>query len=119
MSYCRWSSENFQCDLYCYQSNEGYVTHVAARRHAVLPTASLEEIVMAEPSRMAALLDQYNAWSRADHDMVPIGLGYDGRTFTDDTLEEFLATVTILRQTGYRVPDYVFDAIKEEMKDDS
>ena len=29
MAYCRWSSEDYQCDLYCYESKEGYVTKVA------------------------------------------------------------------------------------------
>ena len=29
MSYCRWSSDNFQCDVYCYADvSGGYTTHV-------------------------------------------------------------------------------------------
>ena len=33
MSYCRWSSDDFQCDVYVYESVAGgFVTHVAANR---------------------------------------------------------------------------------------
>ena len=28
MSYCRWSTDDFACDLYCYESAAEYVTHV-------------------------------------------------------------------------------------------
>lgn len=32
MSYCRWSSDDFECDLYCYADvRGGYTTHVAGR----------------------------------------------------------------------------------------
>ena len=33
MSYCRWSTDNFKCDLYCYEDvNGGFTTHVASNR---------------------------------------------------------------------------------------
>ena len=33
MSYCRFSSDDYQCDVYCYASVSGYyVTHVASNR---------------------------------------------------------------------------------------
>ena len=32
MSYCRWSSDDFRCDLYIYESAAGFVIHVAANR---------------------------------------------------------------------------------------
>src|SRR5687767_6611694 len=42
MSYCRWSTDDFQCDLYCYEDvSGGFTTHVAGRRKiwdAPLPT---------------------------------------------------------------------------------
>lgn len=119
MSYCRWSSDNFQCDLYCYEDSSGYVTHVAASRHVNVPEVSLEDIVSSDPADIPALTKKWVEWgSRMDHEMAPIGLSYDGHSFHDPDLESFLERVTMLRDAGYRVPDYVFDAIKEEMKDD-
>lgn len=32
MSYCRWSSDDFQCDVYCYEADEGFIIHVAVSR---------------------------------------------------------------------------------------
>ena len=33
MAYCRWSSMNWRCDIYCYQHVDGgYTTHVASNR---------------------------------------------------------------------------------------
>ncbi len=33
MSYCRWSSDNTNCDLYCYEDcSGGFTTHVAGFR---------------------------------------------------------------------------------------
>lgn len=28
MSYCRWSSNNFECDIYAYESKFGYEIHI-------------------------------------------------------------------------------------------
>lgn len=35
MSYCRWSASDPRCDLYCYESEEGWTTHVAAAGHGL------------------------------------------------------------------------------------
>ena len=32
MSYCRWSSMDYDCDLYIYESESGFEIHVARRR---------------------------------------------------------------------------------------
>jgi len=33
MSYCRWSTDDFQCDLYCYgDCSGGFTTHVACNK---------------------------------------------------------------------------------------
>ena len=32
MSYCRRSSDCWKSDIYCYEAEEGYMVHVAAKR---------------------------------------------------------------------------------------
>lgn len=32
MSYCRWSSMDFKCDLYIYEAEDGIAIHVASNR---------------------------------------------------------------------------------------
>ena len=122
MSLCRWSSNNYQCDLYCYEDTSGgYTTHVANSRHANLPKVSLDDVMKADgDAQQRELLKIYQQWAAdLDQEMIPLGLPYDGQSFNDPDLESFLARVTMLRDAGYRVPDYVFEAIKEDMESDT
>lgn len=47
----------------------------------------------------------------------PIGLKYDGESFTCETLEKFKDTLLMLRAEGYIFPDYVLDDIDYEMNE--
>lgn len=50
MSYCRWSSMNWMCDVYVYEDVDGgWATHVAGRRRAIPPIPDL----LAGPLSMA------------------------------------------------------------------
>ncbi len=111
MSYCRWSSDNWACDLYCYESDWGFVTHVAGQKH----TGEIPPIDWS--LKGADLAASYSANLKAvqDSDMAPIGLAHDGASFTDGTLEAFKARLLMLREAGYRFPDEVLVAIEEEI----
>lgn len=114
MSYCRWSTDNYGCDLYCYESAQGWETRVAGLRIVgTIPriTASVDQI--------DELVAQHRAqvefvWSAK---MRRIGGPYDGQSFTDHTLEEFLDRLHTLRAAGYRFPDSLFDAVQGEIVD--
>lgn len=119
MSYCRWSSDSFRCDLYCYEdASGGWTTHVAGRKR-VLPDdvrdadAGLLKIDSTEWVRrhnaFMAALDQYP--------LVDIDLPHAGETFNDATLEEFRERIVWLKGLGYRVPDCVLEAIDQEIAD--
>jgi|GEM_PF-1358293 len=134
MSYCRWSSNNFGCDLYCYESEEGFMTHIAANRVVGdIPEASLA-FLQEEPDDASELvmdrLTNYNdKWKKffEDHqaqmdfletaEREPIGLPYDGESYCDKSLGEFLQRLLHLRETGYIFPDYVLEAVREEMEE--
>ncbi len=114
MSYCRFSSLNWMCDVYCYEDTAGgWTTHVAAGRRGHEPTPEPEigtvlpeEWVTAHQKTMAEL---------AEIPMENIGLPHDGETFNDSTLETFRDRLIMLRAAGYIVPDYVFDLITDEL----
>jgi hypothetical protein len=121
MSYCRWSTDDFMCDLYCYEDvNGGWTTHVAARRRVRRPTSpspyTLEAIRTAKPGG-----DTWAKTARAYHDelaSIPhenIGLPYDGQSFNDDTLEDFRARLLMLREAGYQFPDSVLEEVDAEL----
>lgn len=123
MSYCRWSSDDFMCDLYCYADvSGGWTTHVAARRRARKPEVAspytLEAMMLAQrdPEAWSALYTAYHRELAAIH-ADPIGLPHDGESFNDATLEDFRARVVMLRDAGYNVPAYVIDEIDAEIAD--
>jgi len=113
MSYCRWSSDNWDCDLYCYESNEGFVTHVAANR-VVGEIPFVPHLLSVDP-------DAYHKAHNAQMEFLDtaerkvIRLPYNGQTFVDDTLEDFLERVKHLKETGYHVPDFVIESIEGEI----
>jgi hypothetical protein len=119
VSYCRWSSDDFKCDLYCYASSQGYTTHVANSRHiGDAPHLDWATLTSKDSAEFHKQYTEQMEWlSTAQRE--PIGLPYDGESFDDPDLESFLATVTMLRDAGYHVPPHVFDAIWEEMLDEA
>lgn len=115
MSYCRWSDDNWKCDLYCYEDvSGGFTTHVAGNR--------IKNDVPALPDILETPSDEWLKAYRKQHaflgnaERVYIGLPHDGESFNDPDLESFLERVCHLREVGYIFPDYVVESIKEEMK---
>lgn len=119
MSYCRWSSDNWRCDLYCYEDvSGGFTTHVAGNRVVgeIPRDPSVLELVRGTISD-----DEWTTLHRAALKFLqtaprePIGLPHDGESFNDPDLPSFLKRITELREMGYNVPDHVFDRVQEEI----
>lgn len=119
MSYCRWSTDNFQCDIYAYLSDSGYMIHVASNKTVGEPPKVDYSIFNKEraPEDTQRFVDQRKAQSEwlDKCERVPIGLPFDGETFTLETAQEFYDKMVELRQIGYKFPDYVLENIKEEI----
>lgn len=114
MSYCRWSDDDYKCDVYVYQSAScgGYVTHVAGSRYvfkAELPAPVKFSDIDAWIARHKAISDMVD-----DADMEPIGLPHDGEDFTDTYPEDCANRLERLRALGYNVPQYAIDSLREE-----
>lgn len=142
MSYCRWSSMNWQCDVYVYENvSGGWTTHVAGRRRPIqpIPDISFHRAVrwlgaewsrdsrkVIYPSRWKAILARIlfgfaGFWHNRIHmaslhliPMRPIGLSYDGANFNDGDPGECADRIESLRVIGYIVPQYAIDALREE-----
>lgn len=122
MSYCRWSSDNFQCDLYCYESDGGYVTSVACNR-VLLPIPEVNFGSIQNGTWVMADYEKRQALSDLAHDpmlnpSINIGLSRDGESFLDGELESFLARLESLKEEGYRFPDYVIKNVQEELAEE-
>lgn len=107
MSFCRWSSMDFNCDLYCYESETCYVTHVAASR-VVGDIPKVDSSLFLDNTEEN--LQKFLVQQRAQFDFLdtakrePIGLKYDGQTFYDNK-ENFLKRLEVLREEGYNFPE--------------
>jgi hypothetical protein len=121
VSYCRWSSNNWDCDLYCYEDvSGGWTTHVAGNR--IVGEIPKVDTAGFYAERIDA--EEYTRQHRAQREFLdtckraPIGLMYDGKSFNDPDLESFLMRVLTLREIGYHVPDFVIESIKGEIADE-
>jgi hypothetical protein len=120
MSYCRWSSDDFDCDVYVYESvGGGWTTHIANNR-AVFDRSALPPPVPlgAEYTKdeLTAFAERYRQLVDAvgTADRVPIGLPHDGATFSDPTPGECAKRLVWLRDAGYQVPQYAIDDLLAE-----
>jgi hypothetical protein len=118
VSYCRWSSDDFQSDVYVYEDvRGGWTTHVANRRVAYLePLPPPVETVRGDTASPDAWLERHQIVTamRDAAELVPIGLPHDGDNFNDGTPGECADRLESLRALGYNVPQYAIDTLREE-----
>lgn len=100
MAYCRFSSDDWLSDVYTYETEYGFVTHVAATRYV-----GVENVPAAYGERVEWL-------ERAE--AVEIGLPHDGKTFCDNTPDECAQRLLWLRADGYHVPQDAVDRLQAE-----
>lgn len=113
MSYCRWSSDNWQCDVYCYEDfSGGFTIHVAGVRVLgdIPKTPVMTKENMAE--YLAAHQAQMEFLKTAKH--ACIGLPHDEEEFNEATAAACADRLEMLRSVGYHVPQYAIDALREE-----
>ncbi len=114
MSYCRWSSDNFKCDLYCYEDvSGGFTTCIAGNRIKgnipILPKLTSETVK--DGSYLTAYKEQMAFLETAEREKID--LPHANETFNDPDLESFLERLIHLREIGYNFPDYVIESVKE------
>lgn len=126
MSYCRWSSEDWSSDLYCYADvSGGYTSHVARNRTVfaeslpdlvVFPTTRAEEDEERFERELAAWYDRRQRVLSmvADAERVSIVHPDAGATFNDPTPGACADRLERLRAEGFVVPQYAIDRLREE-----
>lgn len=113
MSYCRWSDQDYQCDVYAYRSDRGYETFVASKRYvfseALPDQVNFQENPAAWFERHHKVLDILDRTK-----MVDIGLPHDGEDWTDGEASACAERLIQLREIGYNVPQYAIDELLSE-----
>ncbi len=112
MSYCRFSSDNFKSDVYCYESSgEFYQIHVATNR--IIEDIPPLDLSLKSAKREESTRKHNEALRNCTH--KPIGLSFDGESFAYDTLEETCDKLIELKKMGYNVPNSAFMRIDYEL----
>lgn len=119
MSYCRFSSDDFQSDVYCYAHvYGGYQIHVACQR--IIPAVPL-------PPKLTNEEENDGEKWLARHNKVmeiitiskrePIGLLHDGYSCNVETAQDCLDFLLMLRKEGYNVPQEAIDRLNYEISE--
>jgi hypothetical protein len=121
MSYCRWSSYGWKCDVYVYEDvNGGWTTHVASRRRVApepCPEIDWDQVWHMPQDKQVEAVER---WRNAEREwldraeVVDIGLEFDGQSFNDPTAAECAETLRMLKGAGYWVPDDVISELEQE-----
>lgn len=134
MSYCRWSSDGFACDVYVYEDvMGGFTCHVARSKIVNLHEAPEEPKMPSELPKtdwVAKLgkVDDSDDWipeymekSKIRDEWMEnhavrenIGLEFDGKTFNTESATSMANELVMLKNMGYQVPQYAIDWLYEE-----
>ena len=143
MSYCRWSSDFGECDVYVYaDASGGWTTHVAGRRlkhrvpDEIRALAAVDFVAghMAEAEWRETLpcdelpcqTMQADGTTKPGTFKTPKSSEYislaeisplAGQSFNDSTPGECADRLEALRAAGFNVPQYAIDELREEQKE--
>lgn len=123
MSYARFSTDDFRCDVYVYESDEGFVIHVATNRaniteeqYATLPPNPAGLVTNED---IQVFIRRNNALSQlvsnAEH--IPIEQALAGETFVLETPGEAADQLEELIKEGFRVPKTALSELREEQRE--
>lgn len=134
MSYCRWSSDDWQCDVYVYaDANGGWTCHVADRRRIFDETypggfgfPGLRPGSPGYDLAWQAFMVNRNACHRwmdahADDEKSWLDLSeistYAGTHHNTNEPGEMAELLVLIKQDGLNVPDYAIAALLEEQQE--
>lgn len=121
MSYCRFSSDNFQCDLYVYMSGDDQITiHVANARPDMtgIPDNPYFRYFKGEieAADVSALHKEWtDAFDKVEYH--EIGGRWDGADIKC-SIEEAVEYLKKMKEDGYKFPENVIDDLIEDMEDE-
>lgn len=111
MSVCRWSSDDFRCDLYIYSGEAGYACHVATMRHDWEPPEGGDRALLALAGKIPS--EEWMDRSRRYYDaldaapMVPVESPYAGCWWDGLEDEDLWPLIVFLHESGCRVPEWL------------
>ena len=119
MSYCRFSTDDHKCDFYAYESDDGFVLHLAGSRVIWDPPNNAYDIdvVMDTPG------EEWVEMARVYHEAIMnaprerIESEYAGKTYTYSTLLGMKNGIEFFIREGFIAPDWLVSSLEEEIYD--
>jgi len=113
VSYCRWSSMDFKCDLYVYESSDGVVINVASNR----VVEDLPPIDFSSPEKMVeSYIQQMKSMDFVTH--KAIGGPCDGDSWYGLTHKRAAEIVEMLGEAGYIFPETLIEDLLEDAEEE-
>lgn len=124
MSYCRWSSMNGACEVYAYESDAGWVIHLAARKRKhqdKMPPDPFEALMDENVEEYLKRHKVQQEWMETPegNEFINIEKEHVGESFCLGDLESFKEKLLYLRNLGWVFPDYVIENVNEEIQEES
>lgn len=114
MSYCRFSTNDYLCDVYAYDDCAGGITiHIAGTRYVF--DQPLPEHVHFDAQNLTAWMERHNKVLAMIETATreKISLKHAGESFYGLDAESAAAMMEELRDIGYRFPDGVIEDMRE------
>lgn len=112
--YCHYRDMDSRCELYCFESEAGYETHVAGTR--IVSDIAPMRIGGNEREVRFGMSQYFEAIRNAER--APITLPYAGEQFIDPDLDSLEERLRELRKLGYRMPSEMFLMIWSDMAEE-
>lgn len=124
MSYCRWSSDDFRCDVYVYHDVGGWWQIFVAEKRVDYrePLPDTVPVPVGYPPEHE---NWVKFWERCDKvskmrekaGMVNIGGEYDAESIRCASPGECAGWLVRIMEAGYCVPEYAIKALQEEQRE--
>lgn len=122
MSYCRWSTDDYCCDVYVYRDmTGGWTTHVAESRYVFADP--FPPPVPCLPGTNDVRYEEHEARERIISEIIrrtplqAFDLPCAAETYNDATPGACATRLENLRIAGYRVPRRAIDRLREDEKE--
>ena len=118
MSYCRFSTDDFRCDFYAYEADDGYHLHVAGSRVVwdPLPSPQDPESLLLPAEEFDRISEKYHqALLKAPREFIDLEGAGGYHVFAN--LRELRDSIADHLQRGFQAPEWLLPSIDEEMEE--
>lgn len=119
MSYCRWSCDNSESDVYVYQAeDDSYSVNIRTHRYVIDDNAPV--VIEYDGTNGAEAYASTLAYSRylRDRPRIPIIKQYAGQRLYFDDIPSTIVFLRQLQLLGYHIPLHAFERLEHDYEEE-